>query len=132
LFSVGKFSSHIYFFCQHLQDEDSDLTYVGCSFEAILNQTMHQLGYDRKYVHKCPTLIMEGFQAKLHVTMRGPDPPTSPSLIVVSRPCRRSCEARESALLNALLHINDECAYRISDLHFTDLIMRERQIAYSF
>ena len=40
------------FFCQHLQVEDYDLTYKGCNFEAILNQTMYQLGYDWKYAHE--------------------------------------------------------------------------------
>jgi hypothetical protein len=41
---IGKLGSHIHFFCQHLQVEDYDLTYAGCSFEAILNQTMYRLG----------------------------------------------------------------------------------------
>jgi hypothetical protein len=30
-----------------------------------------------------------------------------PLLIVVSRPCARTCEASESALLNVLLYIDD-------------------------
>jgi hypothetical protein len=68
---------------------------------------MYQLGYDWKYAHEWPTLTTEGFQAKLLVTKSG-DPPTSwASLNVVSRPCARSYEARESALVNALVFIND-------------------------
>jgi hypothetical protein len=90
---------------------------------------MHQLGYDWNYANDLPTLTMEGYQAKLHVTMRGCDPSTSPPLlIVVSRPCHHSCEARESAILNVLLYVNDECPYCSSDLYFTDLIMRESQL----
>jgi len=57
----------------------------------------------RKYAAERPTLATEGFQDKLFVTKRGSNPPTSrPPLIVVSRPCARTYEARENALLNAL------------------------------
>ena len=38
---VSIFSTNTY-----LQVEYYDLTYAGCSFEAILNQTMYALGYD--------------------------------------------------------------------------------------
>jgi hypothetical protein len=71
---------------------------------------------------------MEGFQAKLLVT-KGGDPSTSRApLNVVSRPCAHSCEARESALVNALVFINDVFGYHIVDLHFTELIIRESQL----
>jgi hypothetical protein len=121
---VDILGSHIHFFGPHLQVEDYDLTYAGCSFEAILNQTMHRLGYDWKYADEWPTLNTEGFQAKLLVTKRGSDPPTSrPPLIVISRPCARTCEPRESALLNALLYVNDILRYHIGDLQFTDFII---------
>ena len=43
------------------QVEDYDLTYVGCSFEAILNQTMYALGYDWKYTDEWPTCTRKGF-----------------------------------------------------------------------
>jgi hypothetical protein len=125
---LQSFGSHNLFFCQHLQAEDYDLTNKGCSFEAILNQTMYQLGYNWKYAYEWPTLAMKGFQTKLLTTKRG-DPPTSRApLNVVSRPCARSCEARESALVNALVFINDIFGYHIGDLHFTELIMREIQL----
>jgi hypothetical protein len=85
---------------------------------------MHRLGYDWKYADEWPTLNTEGFQAKLLVTKRGSDPPTSrPPLIIISRPCARTCEARESALLNALLYVNDILRYHIGDLQFTDFII---------
>jgi hypothetical protein len=89
---------------------------------------MYQLGYDWKYAHEWPTLTTEGFQTKLLVTMRG-DPPTSrAALNVVSRPCARSCEGRESGLVNALVFINDIFGYHIGDLHFTKLILHESQL----
>ena len=81
-------------FCQHLQVEDYDLTYAGCSYEAILNQIMYHLGYNW-YAAERPTLTTQGFQNKLPVTKRDSYTTTSrPPLIVVSRPYARTCEAR--------------------------------------
>jgi hypothetical protein len=58
------------------------------------------------------------------VTKRGSDPLTSqPPLIVVSRHCAHTCEARESALLNALLYVSDILSYHIGDLHFAVFII---------
>jgi hypothetical protein len=86
---------------------------------------MYCLDYDCKYTHERPTLTTEGFQAKLVATKRG-DPPTSETgLKVISRPCARSCEARESALVNSLVFINNH--FHIGDLHYTELIMLESQ-----
>lgn len=47
------------------------------------------------------------------------------ALIVVSRPCRRSCEARESALLNLLLYISYDLSYCIGDVQYTYLKLRQ-------
>jgi hypothetical protein len=70
-----------------------------------------------------------GFQEKLLVVKWGSfDPPTSQSpLTVISRPCARTFEARESALFNALNYVNDICGYHIGDLHFAKLRIRESQ-----
>ena len=87
---------------------------------------MYALGFDWKYANEWPTLTMEGFQEKLIMTKRGSfDPLTSwPLLTVVSRPCAHTFEARESALLNALLYVNNICGYKISDLYFAEYIIR--------
>ena len=78
-----------------------------------------------KYADEWPTRTMARFQEKLLTAKRGSsDPPTSqPPLTIVSRPCARTFEARESALLNALIYINDICGYKIGDLHFTEYII---------
>jgi hypothetical protein len=44
-------------------------------------------------------------------------------LIVISRPCERCCEARESALVNTLRYISDILAYEINDLHFFEYVV---------
>ena len=73
--------------------------------------------------------LRQDFQEKLLAAKRGSsDPPTSqPPLTVVSRPCARTFEARESAIFNALNYINDICGYHIGDLHFAELKIRESQ-----
>ena len=47
-----------------------------------------------------------------------------PYLIVVGRPCERSCEARESALVNTLRYITQILAYEIDDVHFSEYVVR--------
>jgi hypothetical protein len=85
---------------------------------------MYHLGYDWRYAHERLTLTTEGFQAKLLTTKRG-DTLTFEGLKVVCRPCARSFEAKESALVNALAFINNH--FHIGDLHYTELIMLESQ-----
>jgi len=85
-----------------LKIQENDVTYVSCSFEAILNQAMYHLGH-YKWEYGGPVLISKGMQEKILVT-RSED--SRPMLIVVSRPCERSCEVRESALVNTLRYIS--------------------------
>jgi hypothetical protein len=87
---------------------------------------MYVLGYEWKYADDWPTLTVEGFQAKLYATKRGS--PNSLPLTVVSRPCVRTCEARESVLLNTLDIINEICGYKIGDLHFIEFMIRRIQL----
>ena len=74
---------------------------------------MYALGYDWKYADEWPTRTTKGFQEKLLVTKRGSsDPPTSqPPLSIISRPRAHTFEARESAVLNALIYVKDICGY---------------------
>ena len=51
-----------------------------------------------------------------------------PLLIVVSRPCERSYEARESTLVNTLRYISDIFAYEMNDLHFSDYVVRRPEV----
>jgi len=69
-----------------------------------------------------PTPTTHGFQEHVRVTNLSPSPRTL--LIVVGRPCARSCEARESALVNTLLYITDGLGYEINDLHYNLYMMR--------
>jgi len=101
-----------------LHIQENDVTYASCSFEAILNQAMYHLGR-YKWEYGGPVLTSEGIQVKILVTR---SEGSRPMLIVVSRPCERSCEARESALVNTLRYISDILAYEINDLHFSEYV----------
>ena len=82
---------------------------------------MPQLGlYEWEFAG--PTTIKHGFQERVRVTILSASPRTL--LTVVGRPCARSCEARESALVNTLLYIIDCLAYEINDLHYNYYIIR--------
>ena len=73
---------------------------------------MYHLGR-YKWEYGGPVLTSKGIQEKILVT-RSED--SRPMLIVVSRPYERSCEVRESALVNALRYIIDILAYEMNDL----------------
>ena len=81
---------------------------------------MYHLGR-YKWEYGGPVLTLEGIQVKILVTR---SEGSRPMLIVVSRPCERSCEARESALVNTLRYISDILAYQINNLHFFEYVVR--------
>ena len=85
---------------------------------------MYQL--DRyKWEYGGPILTLEGIQEKILVTRREG---SQPMLIVVSRSCEWSCEARKSALVNTLHYIIDILAYEINDLHFSEYVARRWEV----
>ena len=81
---------------------------------------MYQLGHYR-WEYGGPVLTSEGIQEKILVT-RSED--SRPLLIVISRPCGRSCEVRKSALVNTLRYISDILAYEMNDLHFSKYMVQ--------
>ena len=81
---------------------------------------MYHLGR-YKWEYGDPVLTSEGIQEKILVTRRED---SWPMLIVVSRPCERTCEARESALVNTLRYITDILAYEMNDLYFSEYVVQ--------
>ena len=82
---------------------------------------MPQLG-PYKWEFGGPTPTTHGFQERVLVRRVSASP--RHLLTVVGRPCARSCEARESALVNTLLYITDGLGYEINDLHYNLYMMR--------
>jgi len=116
--------SHNHIFFQQRQIEENCVTYSSGSFEAIINQAMHQLGRYRSE-YGGPVLTSEGIHVKILVTR---SESSRPMLIVVNRPCERYYEARESALVNTLRYISDILAYEINDLHFSEYVARRWEV----
>ena len=83
---------------------------------------MYHLGR-YKWEYGGHVLTSEGIQVKILVTR---SEGSRPMLIVVSRPCERSCKARESALVNALRYISDILAYEMNDLHLSEYVVVRR------
>ena len=82
---------------------------------------MPQLGpYEWQFAG--PTTTTHGFQEHVLVTRVSASP--RHLLTVVGRPCARSYEARESALVNTLLYITDGLAYEINDVHYNYYMIR--------
>ena len=85
---------------------------------------MPQLGpYEWEFTG--PTATTHGFQERVRVNFSA-SPRTL--LTVVGRPCARSCEVRESALVNTLLYITDGLAYEINDVDYNLYVMRRGPI----
>jgi hypothetical protein len=61
-----------------------------------------------------PVETTEGIQIKILVGMGA----GRPYLIIISRPCEQTCEAKESALVNALRYISSILVYEVNDEHF--------------
>jgi hypothetical protein len=137
------------------------VTYISCSFEAIINQTMYQIApcsfelfsqisshsvvffshnkpANSTFSHSkpakrtgCRSLWMGICWTSIHFTVNPGKVlvgSSQPLLIVVSRPCDRSFEARESALVNILCYISDIWAYEMNDLHFSDYVVRHHEV----
>ena len=81
---------------------------------------MYHLGR-YKWEYGGSVLTLDGIHVKILVTR---SEGSRQMLIVVSRPCERSCEARESALVNTLRYISDILAYEMNDLHFSEYVVR--------
>ena len=81
---------------------------------------MYHLGR-YKWEYGGPVLTSVGIQEKILVTW---SEDSRPMLIVVSRPCERSYEARKSALVNTLRYIIDILAYEMNDLYFFEHVVQ--------
>ena len=85
---------------------------------------MYHLGR-YKWEYDGPVLTSEGIQVKILVTR---SEGSRPMLIVVSRPCERSCEVRESALVNTLRYIIDIRAYKMNNIYFSEYMVRRWEL----
>ena len=92
---------------------------------------MNRLGWYWTWDNARTTLTTDGYQAKL--VARKIEEPEVPAgrrpaqLTVLSTPCRRSCEAKEDALVRTLDYISFICGFMIGDLHFSEYWVQHRR-----
>jgi hypothetical protein len=111
------------FFSNDLQIQRYDLTYASASFESILFQALYQLGGFR-WSYGDPVFTRAGIQQSINITKGR----SGPLLIVFSRPCERTCEAKESVLVHALRYITYVLGYKIYDPHFAEYAVKRHQV----
>lgn len=66
------------------------------------------------------TFTTEGIQERIEVVKEN----SAPWLIFWSKPCERTCEAKESVLVHALRYINEVLGYEMYDVHFTEYMSK--------
>ena len=92
-----------------------DSTYAALGLSAILDQAMERLRYDWEYYTRNlgqHTTVGRQFCIRFTNGANG-----CSVGYIYGRPCRRSFEARESAIVRALAFI-DSCGYRIRDINY--------------
>jgi hypothetical protein len=86
-----------------------------CGFAAILDQVVEQLGYDWDYDGHLGQYTIEGWQCALKLT----DAANCRSVgYIYGRSRLWRCEVRESAVIQTLLYIDEDCGYKAKDIHF--------------
>jgi hypothetical protein len=104
-----------------MQIELQDLTNVACGLSAILDQATEQLGYDWDFCNgNLSQLTTEGRQYCIRMTNRGSGRSVG---YIYGRPFFWHCEAKESALIQALTVI-DVSGYIIRDINYNIWLQR--------
>ena len=92
-----------------------DSTYAALGLSAILDQATERLGYDLEY---CTGNLSQHTTAGRQFYIRFTNGANDRSVgYTYGRPCHRSFEARESAIVWALAFI-DSCGYRFCDINY--------------
>jgi hypothetical protein len=95
--------------------------YVACNFHTILTQAVEQLGYC--WYHASSRSTSHGLQGRVHFALGDSLFAVPRVCLIVGRPCAHPCQAKKSALIHALIYLNDVLRYIIGDVHYTDYVM---------
>ena len=92
-----------------------DSTYAALGLLAIVDQATERLGYDYEYYTRN---LVQHTTIGRQFCIRFTNGANGRSVgYIYRRPCHRSFEARESAIVRALAFI-DSCGYRIRDINY--------------
>ena len=90
-------------------------TFVAMSLEEILCQAVEQLGYystEEGPVHTREGLYQGSFQFRTTL-----DPTAEPMFTIYGKTLHRRCEAKDNALIRALIFIDQSLRYKIDDVN---------------
>ena len=101
-------------------------TFTAISLEEILCQTVEQLGYfstEEGLVHTREDLYLDSFQFRTT-----PDPTVEPMFTIYGKTLPRRSEAKDSALIRALIFIDDALGYKIGAVKYVDYLLLRNNI----
>jgi len=101
-------------------------TFAAMSLEEILCQAVEQLGYystEEGLVQTREGLYQNSFQFRTT-----PDPTAEPMFTIYGKALPRRSEAKDSALIRALIFIDDALGYKIGDVKYVDYLLLRNNI----
>ena len=96
-------------------------TFAAMSLEEILCQAMEQLGYYS--TEEGPIQTREGLYQGSFQFRTMPDPTAEPMFTIYGKALPRRSEAKDSALIRALIFIDDAQGYKIGDVKYVDHLL---------
>lgn len=93
-----------------------DYNYDTCALEAILNQATDQLGFDWDYDSPQGVPTDRGIQFSIQFTTPAPGNEVIGTIVGAASP--RRVVARESVVVRALSYLDEDCGYKIWDIHY--------------
>ena len=97
------------------------------SLEEILCQAVEQLGYYS--TEEGPVQTREGLYHSFFFQFgTTPDPTAEPMFTIYGKALPRRSEAKDSALIRALIFIDDALGYKIGDVKYVDYLLLRNNI----
>mgnify|MGYP006913713913 CR=1 FL=1 len=101
-------------------------TFAAMSLEEILCQAVEQLGYYS--TEEGPVQTREGLYQSSFQFRTTPDPTAEPMFTIYGKALPRRSEAKDSALIRALIFIDDALGYKIGDVKYVDYLLLRNNI----
>ena len=96
-------------------------TFTAMSLEEILCQAVEQLGYYS--TEEGPVNTREGLYQGSFQFWTTPDPTAEPMFTIYGKALPRRSEVKDSALIRALIFIDDALGYKIGDVKYVDYLL---------
>ena len=102
-------------------------TFTAMSLEELLCQAVEQLGYySTEYG---PVYTRKGLYQSSYKFLTTPEPTAEPMFTVYGKAPPRRSEAKDSALIRALIFIDDALGYKIGDVNYVQYLLLRNNIS---